>query len=79
MCRVKCVVEPGLIETERVVRIPTVEGHQEEVTVSRSQVEDGAVQAALIGEQDGRALVELPRESASGRWRLWVPSSQVVR
>ena len=31
----------------------------------------------LFGQSD-RVLVELPRESASGRWRVWIPASEVA-
>lgn len=78
MCRVRCVIHPGLIETERVAIVKTAAGGTEEVTVSARSIEEDTIPAAFIGQDDGRVLVELPRETSSGRWRLWVPKEQVV-
>lgn len=64
--------------SEMLVGVLTVDGLREEVVISKRQVEDGRIDvgSALIEEGD-RCLVELPRESMSGRWRLWVPRSEV--
>ena len=43
-----------------------------------SQVDERSLEAAYIGERAGLLLVELPRESLSGRWRVWVPKSAVA-
>jgi len=80
MCKVRCRVKPGLIESESVVYVPTADGGQEEeVTVSTDQVVDNTLHAAFITRGQGKILVELPRESASGRWRVWVPEERIVR
>ena len=44
----------------------------------RSQVDERSLEVAYIGERDGLLLVELPRESLSGRCRVWVPKSGVA-
>jgi hypothetical protein len=69
----------GSIPSEEVVEIPTVSG-SEEVVVHKSQVTAGSVEVGFIGtkEADGSVLIELPRESVSGRWRVWVPKSAVT-
>jgi hypothetical protein len=69
----------GSIPTEAVVEIPTV-GGSEEVVVHTSQVSADSVEVGFIGrkETDGSVLIELPRESVSGRWRVWVPKSEVA-
>jgi hypothetical protein len=69
----------GSIPSEEVVEIPTV-GGSEEVVVHKSQVTAGSVEVGFIGtkEADGSVLIELPRESVSGRWRVWVPKSAVT-
>lgn len=69
----------GLIPSEAVVSIRTADGDEEEVVVDRAVVADNKLQVAQIGVSNGRVLVELPRESASGRWRLWVPSENLRR
>lgn len=78
MCEVKCTIEPGLIDSERVAIIRTAEGGSEEVTVSSRAVTERGIKAALIGKSGERLLIELPREAASGRWRLWVTADNVV-
>jgi hypothetical protein len=77
MVRVKCEVRPGLIPSEMVALVPTAGGWKEEVTVSSREVDDGTVRAGFIGEQDGKVLIELSRETASGHWRLWVRAEDV--
>jgi hypothetical protein len=69
----------GAIPSEAVVEIPTV-GGTEEVVVHTSQVNADSVEVGYIGTKpaDGSVLIELPRESVSGRWRIWVPKSAVA-
>lgn len=73
MYRVQCDVEDGLVPRERVVRIKTSEGRTEEVAVDSSLVVGTTLVTTLIERREDQALIELPNESASGRWRLWVP------
>lgn len=75
---VRCVVEEGLIASEKIVRIVTADGRQEEVAVSASQVRDSGLEAQVIGTENEMILIELPRESSSGRWRVWVHKNQVL-
>ena len=77
MCRVIAKIEEGLVPSERVARISTADGFTEEFTVSARQVANGTVEATYIGRQNGNVLLELPRESASGNWRVWVSSDKV--
>jgi hypothetical protein len=71
-------VEEGLIPTEKIVRVENADGDFEEVPVSDQSIQDGKLLTSFIGRHDDRVLVELPRESASGRWRIWVKASAVV-
>jgi hypothetical protein len=70
----------GAIPSEAVVEIPTAVGGTEEVVVHTSQVTADSVEVGYIGTKptDGSVLIELPRESVSGRWRIWVPKSAVA-
>ena len=77
MREVSCTIQPGLIETEKVAIIPTAEGGTEEVIVSARVATANAIRAAEVGRQGEKVLIELPRESATGRWRLWVPAANV--
>jgi hypothetical protein len=69
--------ESGPIPSEAVVTIPTTTG-TEEVVVHTSQASEESVEAGYIGEEGDRVLVELPRETVSGRWRIWVPRNAVA-
>lgn len=77
MLEVKCSIYPGLIESERVALVPTAEGGEEEVVVSARLASTDSIRAAEVGRHGDRVLIELPRESATGRWRLWVPAANV--
>ena len=68
----------GLVPAEKVARIEMADGEIEEVSVSVDDIsQDNQLLAYFIGRDGGRILVELPRESASGRWRLWVNANSV--
>jgi hypothetical protein len=77
MHQVRCTVQDGLMEWEKVAIIPTADGGSEAVTVASELAGSNTIEAAVIGTENGKVLIELPRESASGRWRLWVPASIV--
>ena len=68
----------GPIALEAVVTIATGNGRTEEVIVHRSQVDERSVEVYYIGEREGLLLIELPRETMSGRSRVWVPKSAVA-
>jgi hypothetical protein len=68
----------GPIPSETVVTIPTVGGGTEDVVVHQSQADTEGVEVGFIGERDDQLLVELPRETFSGRWRVWVPKSALI-
>jgi hypothetical protein len=70
--------EAGPIPSETVVEIRTVTGSTEEVIVDSSQVDASGVEVGFIGQRGDEVLVELPRETLKGRWRLWVPKSTVA-
>jgi hypothetical protein len=74
---VNCKVVDGLMPNEKVARIQTADGKAEEVAVSAQNVGYNTLKAFEIGRQGGNVLVELPRESASGRWRIWVKESAI--
>jgi len=64
--------------SEAIVSIRTTKG-EEEVVVYTGLLTNGYLEVGpqLFGQSD-RVLVELPRESASGRWRVWIPASEVA-
>jgi len=75
--KINCKIEDGLMPSEKIARIETADGKSEEVAVSNQNIADNKLMAFEIGREEGRVLVELPRESASGRWRIWVKESAI--
>jgi len=78
MCRVKAKVVDGPIEAEKVAYIENVFGEMCEVFVGASQVAGGTVEVTEVDREGDNVLVELPRESTRGDWRLWVRSGQLI-
>jgi hypothetical protein len=77
--RLKChVLMRGPGPSETIVAISTADG-SEEVVVDASLIHDDGLEVGRVLEKTkDRALVELPRESATGRWRVWVPRSALA-
>ena len=69
--------EPG--PNEALVLVPTENGQHEEVIVHGRSLEGDCLPVGTLGAREGYTLIELPRESVTGRWRLWVPSDKVER
>lgn len=77
---VRCtLIAEGPGPSEAIISIKTAEGDEEEVVLSKRQVHSDMIDVGtpLLVEGD-RLLVELPRESASGRWRIWVHKAQAT-
>ena len=76
---VKCtVLAEGPGPSEMVVSIKTVDGHDEQVLLSRRSIIDDYIRVGAVLDRDGgNVLVELPRETSSGRWRVWVSEANV--
>ena len=74
---IKCTISDGLMPTEKIARIETADGKAEEVAVYAQNVHNDTLKAFVIGREKGNVLIELPRESASGRWRIWVKEAAI--
>jgi hypothetical protein len=63
----------GDAPSEKIVKILTAEG-PEEVAVHSSLIKGNQMEVGYIGARQGTglALVELPRETLKGKWRVWV-------
>lgn len=71
-------IEDGLMPEEKIARIEAIGGQIEEVSVSVKDIStDNKLIVSEIGRQGERVLVELPRESASGRWRVWINANAI--
>lgn len=75
--KIQCQVTDGLMPGEKVARVQTADGKSEEVAVSAQNIQNDKLLAFVIGRDEGNVLVELPRESASGRWRIWVKEAAI--
>lgn len=79
MCRVKANIIGGVTNSERVAYIKTVNGQKVEVILEASQANHHSVVVAEIGRKDNNVLIELPRETSSGDWRIWVNKTQLMK
>jgi hypothetical protein len=68
----------GLHPNEAVVAVQTDHG-QERLVVSKRSIRGASIPVGgTLGERaDGYVLVELPRETQTGAWRVWVPRDQL--
>ena len=78
MNKVKAKVLRGSIKSERIAHIKTAEGIQTEVLLSAAQTGSDHILAAEIARDNGNVLIELPQETSSGYWRVWVNKSQIL-
>lgn len=67
-------IQDGMGPSESIVSVPTNDG-VEEVAAYPGQLIDHALRVSPITEHNGNVLVELPSESFSGKWRVWVSRS----
>ena len=74
---VRCtVLAEGPGPSEMVVKVKTIDGHNEQVLLSRRSIQDEYIRVgSALSRENGNVLIELPRETSSGRWRIWVPES----
>jgi|ETNmetMinimDraft_30_1059905.scaffolds.fasta_scaffold111274_1 hypothetical protein len=73
----------GLGPGEVVVEVETASGSTEQVIMHSDDIlEEDTGETIEVGypihSSKNKSLVELPSESISGRWRVWVPSSVVI-
>lgn len=78
---IRCVrLMEGPGPSEAIVSVSTAEGKKEEVVVYTGLLKNGYLEVGpLLITHDRRSLIELPREAASGRRRIWISESDVVR
>lgn len=71
-------ISEGLHPSEAVVSVKTTTG-SERIVVSTRSIEGASIPVGWpLGTQNQTTLVELPRETESGAWRVWVPSDQLI-
>jgi hypothetical protein len=70
-------VGKGLHPSEAVVAIKTNDGDQS-LVIDRRSLQNGFISIGYpIREKDRKYLIELPRETSSGLWRVWVDGTQL--
>ena len=72
-------VREGQHPSEVVIAIRTADGGTERLIVDKRSIHDGTLNIGYpVGEENDRLLVELPRESTRGLWRIWVNREAVI-
>ena len=70
-------ISDGRIASEKIARVLTADGVEEEVFVAPEQLEGSYVYLPEVYSDEDRVLVELPQESSTGLWRLWIRRDKV--
>jgi hypothetical protein len=71
-------VGAGQHPSERVVKIETIDGPQQLVVDKRS-IENQSLDVGYpVGQSNGHLLVELPRETFRGAWRVWIDNKVLI-
>jgi hypothetical protein len=79
MYRVKVrTVGDGQHPSETVVAVTTADGKQEELIVDKRSLERGSLRIGYpLRSRAGEFLIELPRETMRGSWRIWVRENEL--
>jgi hypothetical protein len=72
-------VESALHPSEAVVEIKTSSGIEYVVVDRRAIIDNSLAVGSPIGQDGDKWLIELPRETMTGSWRVWVKKSLVVQ
>lgn len=80
MRRVKVrILGPGFHPNEILVAVTTADGLEEQLVVDKRSIMEESISIGYPVERSEREfLVELPRESVRGMWRVWVPQASVI-
>ena len=77
--RVKVLGE-GQHPSERMVAVTTASGSRENVMVDRRSIDNDSIEIGYpIASEDGLLLIELPRETTTGQWRVWVKQGDILK
>ena len=72
-------VREGQHPSEVVVAVRTADGGIEKLVVDQRSIHNDTLEIGYpVGEDNDRLLVELPRESVRGLWRVWVNRDSVT-
>ncbi len=79
MSRVKARIVRGVIGFERIAYITTAGGVRAEVLLIAAQTGSNHILAVEVARDKNNVLIELPQETSSGDWRVWVNKNQILR
>ena len=79
MCRVKAKIMKGIVKSERVAYIKTAEGSRAEIVLNSAHTGRNHIFVAEITRDKNDVLIELPQETSSGNWRVWVKENQILK
>jgi hypothetical protein len=68
----------GLHPSEIVIAVATADGRARLVVDRKSLAGDSLEIGYPLRQQEGFALIELPRETSTGTWRVWVPTQNLI-
>jgi hypothetical protein len=78
MNKVKARIVRGSTRSERVAYITTADGVRAEVLLSAAQTGSNHIFVAEVARDNNDVLIELPQETSSGDWRVWVKKNQLL-
>jgi len=80
MSRIRiAVLGEGQHPSERMVAVTTADGSRENVMVDRRSIDNDTIDVGYpVASEADRYLIELPRETTTGQWRVWVKQSDVL-
>jgi hypothetical protein len=71
-------VGAGQHPSEKIVKIETTDG-PEQLVVDKRSIQNQSLDVGYpVGKHNGHLLVELPRETFRGAWRVWVEKGIVT-
>ena len=71
-------IRNGLHPSEVVVSVATVDGAEKLVVHNRTFKDESLDIGYPIEDAGDKYLVELPHETDSGAWRVWVPETELI-
>lgn len=72
-------IGPGLHPNEVIVEVQTLHGAERLVVDKRAISASSVSVGAPLREDKGNRLIELPRETLNGLWRVWVKPDALAR
>lgn len=75
-CQIKCEIAAQFTPFEYVVKFKTIDG-MEEIAVSQTVADQNFLDAFYLHRENDNILVELPSESMSGKWRVWISMDEI--